>query len=114
NVFFVAGGRLYTPQERYVLPGVSRQTVIELAEQIGVVCTEKDYDLFDAYNCDEAFITSTSFCICPCRSVNGRLFGDGAVPGPITKRLMDAYVEFVGFDWVSQYTRHPVVETKRF
>lgn len=113
NVFFVAEGKLYTPQERYVLPGVSRQTVMELAEQIGVPCVEKDYDMFDTYVSDEAFITSTSFCICPCRSINGRLFGDGSVPGPITKRLMDAYVELVGFDWVSQYTRHAAVESSR-
>ncbi len=113
NVFFVADGCLYTPQERYVLPGISRQTVIELAEQIGVPCEEKDYDMFDAYNSDEAFISSTSFCICPCRSVNGRLFGNDSVPGPVTKRLMDAYVDLVGFDWVGQYTSYPVIDSPR-
>jgi branched-chain amino acid aminotransferase len=113
NIFFVSDGRLYTPLERYVLPGVSRQTVIELAEKEGIPCAEKDYDLFDAYNADEAFITSTSFCICPCRGINGREFASGAVPGPVTKRLMDAYVDLVGFDWISQYTRYPAVETPR-
>ncbi len=113
NVFFVFEGRLVTPHERYVLPGVSRQTVIELAEKEGIPFAEKDYDLFDAYNADEAFITSTSFCICPCRSINGREFASGAVPGPVTKRLMDAYVELVGYDWISQYTRYPVIDTPR-
>ena len=113
NVFFVSEGQLYTPQERYVLPGISRQTVMELATKIGIPCAEKDYDLYDAYNADEAFISSTSFCICPCRSVSGRVFGDGAVPGPITKRLMDAYVEYVGFDWVEQYARYPVEDAPR-
>ncbi len=113
NIFFVSDGHLHTPHERYVLPGVSRQTVIELAEKEGIAFAEKDYDLFDAYNADEAFITSTSFCICPCRSINGRDFASGAVPGPVTKRLMDAYVELVGFDWITQYTRYPAVETPR-
>jgi len=113
NIFFVADGQLYTPHERYVLPGVSRQTVIELAHQEGIAFAEKDYDLFDAYNADEAFITSTSFCICPCRGINGRDFASGAVPGPLTRRLMNAYVDLVGFDWVSQYTRYPVVDTPR-
>jgi branched-chain amino acid aminotransferase len=113
NVFFVSEGRLVTPHERYVLPGISRQTAMELAEKVGVPCVEQDYDMYDAYNADEAFITSTSFCICPCRSVNGRVFGDGAIPGPVTRQLMDAYVDFVGFDWVSQYTRYPIVDATR-
>jgi branched-chain amino acid aminotransferase len=86
---------------------------MELAEKIGIPYAEKDYDLYDAYNADEAFITSTSFCICPCRSISGRVFGEGAIPGPVTKRLMDAYVEFVGFDWVSQYTRYPIGDATR-
>ena len=113
NIFFVSQGQLVTPLERYVLPGVSRQTVIELAAAANIPFAEKDYDLFDAYNADEAFITSTSFCICPCRSINGREFASGAVPGPVTKRLMDAYVDLVEYDWISQYTRYPVVDTPR-
>ncbi len=86
---------------------------MELAEKIGVPCAEKDYDLFDAYNADEAFISSTSFCICPARSINGRVFAAGAIPGPVTRRLMDAYVDLVGFDWVEQYMRYPAVDAKR-
>jgi len=113
NVFMVTQGELWTPQERYVLPGISRQTVIELAAKIGLTCREKDFDLYDTANGDEFFITSTSFCICPVRSLNGALFGDGSVPGPVTKQLMDAYVELVGYDWVSQYTRYPAIEALR-
>jgi len=113
NIFLVSDRVLVTPRERYVLPGISRETVIELAVAEGIPVEEKDFDLFDAYNGDEFFITSTSFCICPVRSINGVLFGDGTVPGPITNRLMQAYVDLVGFDWISQYTKHPATDAPR-
>ena len=57
-------------------------------------------------NADEVFITSTSFCICPVSSVNGAAIGDGTVPGPVTKQLIDAYVEYVDCDWYGQYLKH--------
>jgi branched-chain amino acid aminotransferase len=47
------------------------------------------------------------------RSINGALFDDGIVPGPITNRLMQAYVDLVGFDWISQYTKHPAMDSPR-
>lgn len=103
NIFLVRDGGLFTPRERYVLPGISRQTVIELAAQLGLPCEERDLDLYDAAVADEIFLTSTSLCICPVASVNGARVGAGKVPGPVTKRLMDAYVQFVGFDFVQQY-----------
>ena len=106
NIFIVRDGVVYTPSERYVLPGVSRQTAMDMASQLGIKLIEGDIDLFDAYVADEAFITSTSFCICPVRSINGNRMGETAVPGPVTKKLMDAYVKFVNYDWVQQYLRH--------
>lgn len=106
NIFIVRDGLVYTPSERYVLPGVSRQTAMDMATGLGIKLIEGDIDLFDAYVADECFITSTSFCICPVRSINGNRMGETAVPGPVTKKLMDAYVKFVNFDWVQQYLRH--------
>ncbi|MDA1311144.1 MAG: aminotransferase class IV, partial [Proteobacteria bacterium] len=103
NIFLVAEGRLKTPRERFVLPGVSRQVTKEIAAGLGLEVEETDIDLFDAYNADEAFITSTSFCICPIRSINGRAMAAGSIPGPITKQLIDGYVKLVGFDWYAQY-----------
>ncbi|MEZ4726688.1 MAG: hypothetical protein R3E79_06090 [Caldilineaceae bacterium] len=52
---------------------------------------EDDLTPYDAYTADEAFITSTSFCICPVRSFNSKTVVDGKVPGPITKQLTGAY-----------------------
>jgi branched-chain amino acid aminotransferase len=103
NIFLVSEGKLRTPRERFVLPGVSRQVTKELAAGMGLEVEETDIDLFDAYNADEAFITSTSFCICPIRSINGRTMAEGRIPGPITKKLISAYVDMVGFDWYAQY-----------
>ena len=103
NIFLVRDGRLTTPRERFVLPGVSRQATIDLACQLGIAFAEQDLDLFDAYTADECFLTSTSLCICGVRSLNGRTFGAGRVPGPITQRLTDAYKEMVGCDFVAQY-----------
>jgi branched-chain amino acid aminotransferase len=105
NIFVVQGGALVTPFERFVLPGVSRATVIELAGSLGIPCREADLDLYDAYNAEEVFLTSTSLCICPVRSVNGAPIGDG-VPGPTTRRLTEAYVDLVDCDFVAQYLRH--------
>lgn len=106
NIFIVREGVLYTPSEKYVLPGVSRAMAIELAQGLGIKVVEGDIDLFDAYVAEEAFVTSTSFCICPIRSINGNLMAETAIPGPMTKKLMDAYVKHVEFDWVQQYLRY--------
>jgi branched-chain amino acid aminotransferase len=106
NIFVVREGVVYTPQERYVLPGVSRQTAIDMAHKLKIPMVEKDIDLFDAYVAEEAFITSTSFCICPVRSFNGNAVSNKEMPGPVTKRLIDAYVEFVNYDWYKQYLKH--------
>ena len=103
NIFTIKDGVIYTPQEQYVLGGISRETAIEMAEKIDVPVVTKDIDLFDAMTADEIFLTSTSLCICGVRSFQGRKIGDGLAAGPITKALMDAYVDFVDFDWVAQY-----------
>ena len=106
NIFLVRDGGLLTPRERYVLPGVSRQATIDLAQRLGILFAEQDVDLYDAYTADECFLTSTSLCICGVRSLNGRSFAAGKPPGPITQRLIDAYKELAGCDFVAQYLQH--------
>jgi len=103
NIFLVRDGSLLTPRERFVLPGVSRQAVIDLAGQLNISCSEQDLDLYDAYTADECFLTSTSLCICGVRSLNGRAFASAKIPGPITQKLTDAYKRLVGCDFVAQY-----------
>ena len=106
NLFIVEDGAICTPQDIYVLCGISRETVIELAAKLGVEVVKRDLDLYDAYTADEMFITSTSFCIVPVATINGAKIADGRVPGPITKQLTDAYIELVDYDFVGQNQRY--------
>ncbi len=103
NIFVVRDERIYTPREKYVLPGVSRRTAMELGIKLGLAVEERDLDVYDAVTADEVFLTSTSLCVCPVRSVNAHVIGDGRVPGPVTRRITQAYIEHVGTDFVAQY-----------
>ena len=85
-----------------ILPGPRESGV----SRYDVLMPDDDLDLFDAYTADEAFVTSTSFCICPVVSVNGSSIGSGEIPGPVTRRLLDAYSELVGIDIIGQYLSH--------
>ena len=103
NIFIVKDGVVMTPKEQFILSGISRRVTIELAQELGIEVQEADIDLYDAYTADEAFVTSTSFCICPVSSFNGSSVADGSVPGPVTDRLTRAYSGMVGIDVAAQY-----------
>ena len=106
NVFIVRGGVLTTPKEQSVLAGITRQLVLDLASSLRMPVEEKDIDLYDAYTDEEAFLTSTSLCICPVSSINGTVLSDGNVPGPVTAKLTSAFCDVVGMDYVAQYLAH--------
>lgn len=101
NVFLVSDGILQTPSTRNCLAGISRETVLELAEQLGIACREMDLQPYDLYTADEAFFTSTPYCIMPATRFNGLPVGDGQV-GPVTRRLLAAWSERVGLDIARQ------------
>ena len=111
NVFIVKEGILATPREQFVLAGITRGTVLDLAASLKIPAEERDIDLYDAYTADEAFLTSTSLCICPAVSINGAAFGEGTPPGPVTGRLMGAFSDLVGMDYVAQYLAHQEQDT---
>ena len=89
NVFMVKRGGLITPKDN-ILVGITRQTIIELAEQAQLHVTEGRIQPFDLYNADEVFLTSTAGGIVPVTKLDGRTLGDGK-PGPMTKELKDRY-----------------------
>ena len=80
--------------------------VMDLALGLDLPVAETDLDLYDAYTADEAFMTSTSLCICPISKVNGAAVGEGRVPGPVTQQLMAAFSDLAGMDYVEQYLAH--------
>ena len=105
NFMFVRDGRIKLPDRHNVLPGVSMQTVLELADELGLAVDEDDYCTYDVYTADEAFISSTRFCMLPVAAVNGYELPPG-VPGPATARLLDAWRDLVGVDFVRRALEH--------
>jgi branched-chain amino acid aminotransferase len=93
NLFVVRGGQVLTPRlDAGLLPGITRAFLFEVAEHAGVPLEGtvlRDEDLFAA---DEAFLTSTTREVVPIVRVDDRVIADGR-PGPITRRLLDAYRE---------------------
>lgn len=104
NFFIVADGALKTPVLSNALAGISRATILELAAELGVPIRECDLQPYDVYTADEAFFTSTPYCIMPATRFNGLPVGDGRV-GPVTKRLLAAWSARVGVDIAGQALR---------
>ena len=91
NLFIVKKGALLTPPlSAGALYGITRQTVIELAEQSGVKVSEPNLTRYDLFNADECFVTGTGAEIMPVVKIDGRVIGIGK-PGPLTRRLVDEY-----------------------
>lgn len=104
NFFIVTDGVLKTPVTTSALAGISRATVLELGAAVGIPVRECSIQPYDVYTADEAFFTSTPYCIMPATRFNGLPVGDGQV-GPVTKRLLSAWSERVGVDIVAQGLR---------
>lgn len=93
NVFIVRGGVLRTPPAHTgILEGITRQVVLELAEEMGLPAREEEMTLYEVYTADECFLTGTAAEIVPVARTDGRIIGDGK-PGPITKRLRERFEE---------------------
>ncbi len=93
NVFICQQGKLVTPPvSAGILEGITRQVVIELAEEMNIPLAEDNLTVYQVYTADECFLTGTAAEIVPVRRVDGREIGDGK-PGPITRRLMARFKE---------------------
>jgi branched-chain amino acid aminotransferase len=102
NFLVVQRGTIVSPGPRNILPGISRQTVIELAAKLGIPYAEKDLQVHDVMNADEALLSSTPFCVMPVTKINGASIADGK-PGPIFRGLIEAWSELVGLDILGQF-----------
>jgi branched-chain amino acid aminotransferase len=95
NVFTVSNGALFTPPESAgVLVGITRETVMRLARDMGYEVKERDLVRSDVYTADELFFCGTGAEITPIREVDNRIVGDGS-PGPITRRIQDMFFRVV-------------------
>lgn len=94
NFFIVRNHSVITPWSSTNLPGVTRETVLELAPQLGLKPEERLFALYDVWAADEAFLTGTAAEIGPVVELDGRQIGDGK-PGPMTKAIMKAFRDLV-------------------
>jgi branched-subunit amino acid aminotransferase/4-amino-4-deoxychorismate lyase len=97
NFLIVERDTVVSPTTVNTLPGISRAMVIELAGRLRVPFVERDLQVFDVVNADEALLTSTPYCLMAVTKVNGVPIGDGR-PGPLFRRLLTAWGEEVGLD----------------
>ncbi len=90
NVFVVRDGALATPRGN-MLEGITRRTVFDLAELVGVPCAETDLTADDLRGADEAFLSSTAGGIMPIATVDGGALRHGTGAGPLSLRLREEY-----------------------
>jgi branched-chain amino acid aminotransferase len=84
------GGLLTPPLSAGALYGITRQVVLELAEEEGLAVSEPNLTRYDLFNADECFLTGTGAEIVPVVKIDGRVIGTGK-PGPITRKLEEEY-----------------------
>lgn len=101
NFFIVEEGRISTPTGRNSLAGISQSVVVQLADQLGIEVRHRDIQTYDVVNADEAFTTSTPYCILPVTRINQKPIGSGE-PGPMFLQLLKAWNELVGLDILAQ------------
>jgi branched-chain amino acid aminotransferase len=90
NVFIVKGGGLFTPDlATSILPGITRDTVIQIAQDLGYTVHETSLIRSDLYLADEAFMTGTAAEVTPLRAVDDFEIG----VGPITLEIQEAYLD---------------------
>ncbi|MEK6528909.1 MAG: branched-chain amino acid transaminase, partial [Nitrospirota bacterium] len=94
NIFIVRKGVLKTTPLPSVLEGITRNSVIEMAQNEGIKVIEENFTRDELYISDEAFLTGTASEITPIREVDGRITGKGK-PGPVTKKLQDLFFKIV-------------------
>jgi len=106
NFFMVYNGVIYTPELTSALDGITRATVIQLAEEEGYEVREKRITRDEVYVADEAFFTGTAAEVTPIRELDGRVIGCGS-RGPVTEKLQKKYFDVVHgrsaahTDWIS-------------
>lgn len=94
NFFMVKNGVLHTPPLGTILHGITRDTIMELARNMGIPVKQKSFKPKDIFKADEAFFTGTAAEVTPILSVDDHVFSKGKI-GPITKQIKHAFLDVV-------------------
>ena len=94
NLFIIKDSKLLTPKTDFCLNGITRQTVMQIASDLGIEVEEKNLIFDELVDADEAFFSGTAVEITPITKVDNSIIGSGAI-GPISERLQSKYSEIV-------------------
>jgi branched-chain amino acid aminotransferase len=94
NIFLVTRQGLATPRTATNLDGITRETVLEIARDLGLPYEERPFSLFEVWTAREVFVCGTGAEVVPVVSVDGRTIGSGGI-GPNTRAIVDAYARLV-------------------
>ena len=94
NIFLVVDGELHTPDLRSALDGITRRTILQFADDLGIKVRERRITRDEVYIADEAFFTGTAAEVTPIREIDNRSIGNGG-RGPLTEKLQSLYFEQV-------------------
>lgn len=94
NLFMVRNGIVYTPDLASCLDGITRDSVMQIAKDLGYEVREKRITRDEVYSADEAFFTGTAAEVTPIRELDDRTIGDGK-RGPITEKIQKTYFDAV-------------------
>ena len=94
NLFIIKDSKLLTPKTDFCLNGITRQTVMQIASDLGIEVEEKNLKFDELVDADEAFFSGTAVEITPITKVDNSIVGSGTI-GPISERLQSKYSEIV-------------------
>jgi branched-chain amino acid aminotransferase len=95
NVFIVKHGKIYTPDLASCLDGITRDSVVTIARDLGIEVIEKRITRDEVYCADEAFFTGTAAEVTPIRELDGRTIGEGS-RGAVTEKIQSLFFDIVG------------------
>ena len=101
NFLMAREGVVFSPSPRSILRGISLETVAELCGELEIPFVERDFQVYDVINADEAWLATTPYCLAPVTKINGMPIGAGE-SGPLFARLIEAWSERVGVNIVDQ------------
>lgn len=94
NIFIVKNRELFTPPPGAILKGITRDAVMQISGKLSISCREKIITPKDIFSADEAFFTGTAAEVCPIKSLDDKIIGDGKI-GPITQKIKDAFTNII-------------------